>query len=160
MLLRHFNFSDVGILKYIRNRFSILLIDRMNFQYSQSSASTLQQYIEDGLPRDIISRNQECYAIMRFVDYDDVAKEVTLLIAGEDPQMHSTISRDFLIDWFVWVFVRPLLLHQFLDLRTVKYLKTTDDEYDRAVIILGVRVKYSDLWLSLQLLRLYEAVVG
>ena len=89
----------------------------MNFEYSQSSASTIKQYIEDGLPLDIISRNQECYATMAFVDYDAVAREVTVLIAGDDPQMHSTISRGVFIDGFIRVFVRPLLLHHFKDLK-------------------------------------------
>ena len=83
----------------------------MNFQYSQSSPSTLQQYIEDGLPRNIISQNWEYYATMAFVDYDEVAKEVTVLITGEDPQMYSTISCEVFINGFVRVFFRPLILH-------------------------------------------------
>ena len=73
----------------------------------------LQQYIKDGLPHDIISRNQECYDTMAFIEHGKVAKEVTVIIAGGKPQIHSTISRDVFIDGFVRVFVRPLILHQF-----------------------------------------------
>ena len=118
----------------------------MNFQYSQFSASTLKQHIEDGLPRGIISHNQEYYATMAFIDYNDVAKEVTVLIAGKDPQMPSTISRDVFIDGFVRVFVRPLLLHQFQDLKTVGYIKTKEGDFERAVGLLKGRVQYSNYW--------------
>ena len=105
----------------------------MNFAYSQSSLQTIAQYINDGLPRDIISQNQECYSTMKFVDYDAVAREVIVLIAGVDPQMHSTVCRDVFVNGFVRVFVRPLLLQKFSDLLSVRYLKTTYGECDGAV---------------------------
>ena len=120
----------------------------MNFAYRQSSPSTLTQYINDGLPRDIISQNQECYGTMKFVDYDAVAREVTVLITGEDPQMHSTVCRDVFVDGFVRVFLRPLLLQHFTDLVSVRYLKTTDDVFDDAVKAAGGTVVYSNHWTS------------
>ena len=118
----------------------------MNFAYSQSSSQTIAQYINDGLPRDIISQNQECYSTMKFVDYDAVAREVIVLIAGVDPQMHSTVCRDVFVDGFVRVFVRPLLLQKFSDLLSVRYLKTTDGEFDDAVKAAGGVVEYSNHW--------------
>ena len=120
----------------------------MNFNYRQSSTQTIRQYIDDQLPRDIISQNQECYSIMKFVDFDAITREVTVLIAGDDPQMHSTICRDVFIDGFVRVFVRPLLKQQFTDLDSVNYIKTTNANYDNAVRVLGGRVEYFNYWTS------------
>ena len=105
-----------------------------------SSEESLREYIIHGLPRDILSKNQECYSIMKYLEYDAITREITLLIAGIDPQMHSTISRDVFIDGFVRVFVRPLLLKRFPDLKKVTYIKTTSEIYDMAVNLLRGRV--------------------
>ena len=109
----------------------------------QSSDETLREYIMHGLPRAILSQNQDCYTIMKFLEYDCISREVTLLIAGDDPQTHSNICRDVFIDGFVRVFVRPCLLTKFPDLATVSYLKTTNVIYDMAVNLLGGRVEYA-----------------
>ncbi len=85
---------------------------------------------------------------MKYLEYDAITREITLLIAGIDPQMHSTISRDVFIDGFVRVFVRPLLLKRFSDLKKVTYIKTTSEIYDMAVNLLGGCVEYSTFWTS------------
>ena len=75
-----------------------------------------------------------------------LVREITLLIAGVDPQMHSTLSQDVFIDGFVRVFVRPCLLEKFPDLKKVTYIKTTNDIYDMAVNLLGRWVEYASYW--------------
>ena len=41
---------------------------------------------------------------------------------------------------------RPLILHQFVDVKTARYIKMTNEDYDKAVRILRGCVQYSDYW--------------
>lgn len=106
--------------------------------------AALTHYINNGLARDINVQNRECYRTMMFVDYADGV--VRVLVGGEDPQTQMMVSRDVLIDGFVRIYVRPLILNNFPDVTTVKYIKTTDEDFDEIVGRLGGTVLYSDYW--------------
>ena len=81
---------------------------------------------------------------MKYLEYVVITRDISLLIAGIDPQMHSTISQDVFIDGFDRVFVRSCLLETFPDLLKVTALKTTDDIYNMAVNLLGGQVEYAN----------------
>ena len=104
--------------------------------------SALLHYINNGLAHDINNMNMDCYQHMRLVDYVD--GKVWMLIGGKDPQTHSTISRDVLIDGYMRVYVRPLIVSKFQDVHSVIYIPVTNIGFDDIVEKLGGTVSQSN----------------